>query len=153
MTCVKYQGSYAGIRMFAYQNLSYVVGSGRDLFLPSEMLIFCSSFLLAFSCSCMDTHRKKVAQACSAKIFRGASGIGEAVEPENGDRLTESSDEEDSPKKIQCRPCDLCRQNVSPSELLRHLEQVHSISRDMVESVPNRRELRHWQTKQVLFKW
>ena len=96
---------------------------------------------------------KKWHKPAPPKSSRGPSGIGEAVEPENDDLSTVSSDEEDSPEEIQCRPCELCRQNVSMSELLRHLEQVHSISRDMVEPDPERRELIHRQTKQVLFKW
>ena len=101
----------------------------------------------------MDTQRKKWVRAAPPKSSKGASGIGEAVEPEHGDRSTESSDEEDPPEETSCLPCELCRKNVSLNELLRHLEQVHSISREMVESIPNRQELRLGKTKQVLFKW
>jgi len=92
------------------------------------------------------------------QLPREARRISEAAAPPIADRSPESSDEEgsaeeDSAEEIQCRPCGLCNHYVPVSDIYRHLEEAHSISREDVESFPNRKELRSRKTKKLLYRW
>lgn len=51
------------------------------------------------------------------------------------------------------RSCGKCGAKVHLNEIYHHLEMVHSIPKEMVEALPNRKELRRMGTRETLYRW
>jgi hypothetical protein len=59
----------------------------------------------------------------------------------------------DQYSEFQSLTCLRCHENISMTELYTHLNTVHRIEKREIESIPEKRELRIYGTREVLFRW